>query len=68
MNGRKAISIPSIAISATLFIMVLLVSPFMFEVLGVSDISGVEGFFARLIPFVMLWTALRMGFQAGFNQ
>jgi hypothetical protein len=47
--------------SGVMFVMALLISPFMFEVLTISNLSGVEGFFARLIPFFVLWYSLIAG-------
>lgn len=62
MNGRKAIfTMPEIIFSALMFIIAVLLSPFLFELLRVTELSGVEGFFARIIPFFILWYSLIAG-------
>jgi hypothetical protein len=55
------IDLYSIVLGIVWFIVILLLSPFIFEFLGLSGVSGVEGFVAKTIPFVMLWMALTYG-------
>lgn len=66
--NRKGVTLQSVAISGTMLVVVILVSPFMFELFNLTALTGVEGFFAKLVPFVMLWTALRAGAFAGIGQ
>lgn len=62
MNGKKAMfTMPEIIFSAIMFIIAVLLAPFLFNLLSVSELTGVEGFFARIIPFFVLWYSLIAG-------
>lgn len=61
MNRKGFFSMPQLIFSAVMFIIAILLSPFMFELLSVSNLTGVEGFFARIIPFFVLWYSLGAG-------
>lgn len=63
IQGRKAGIITSMIIWGMVFFAIIFVTPIFFEIIFVSQPTGIEGFLVKVSPWVMLLVLLILGFK-----